>query len=124
MSNDTAAEVIQSPDQLTGQRFKESGSYSPDPGLDRAIRSEIVSSRHTVAALKPAQLKRILRLYNVSSREILEASTNQALVDLALQSGIVDVPDQWTLDRLKDEQDTERARISHARNTLSVTKSE
>jgi hypothetical protein len=55
--------VIRSPDQLTGQRFHNETSYSNDPELDAAIRDNINSSRHTIANLKPAELKRILRAH-------------------------------------------------------------
>ena len=109
---------MRSPDQLTGQRWLEEEAYSTDPTQDAMIRAEVASSRHTVAALKPAELKKILRLFSVPPAKILQCATNRDLVDLAIATGIEDVPDQWTLDRLKQQQDEERARISRERNSL------
>ena len=114
------AESPSSPaDQLTGQRWVEQESYSPDPQEDAMIRANLVSSRYTVAALKPAELKRILRLCSVPPAKILRCATTHALVELAAESGIVDVPDQWTLDSLKQQQDEARRMIAHERNFIS-----
>ena len=88
---------------VAGQRFRDQASYSDDPELDAAIKEEIADSRHTVAALSYGEIKRILRLYNVKPEWVLAADTKKKIVDLAIRSGIVDVPDQWTLDRLLKE---------------------
>jgi len=94
---------IRSDDQLTGQRWVEQASYSADPALDREIKAQISSSRYTMADLKYGEIKRILRLYGVAPSRILEADTKQKVVELALASGITDVPDDWTVDRLLQE---------------------
>uniref|UniRef100_A0A7S2N2R0 Uncharacterized protein n=1 Tax=Haptolina brevifila TaxID=156173 RepID=A0A7S2N2R0_9EUKA len=86
------------------QRFVSQASYSDDPELDAEIKRQISGSRHTVADLKYGEIKRILRAYNVSAVKILEADTKQKVVDLAIASGIIDVPDEWTLSRLLQEQ--------------------
>lgn len=106
-------------DSPPDQRFVDEKAYSTDPKMDAMIRAELSSSRYTVASLKPAEVKRILRLYNVPDHKILECATNRQLVELAKATGIEDVPDQWTLDHLKQQQDEENAKISWERNNLN-----
>lgn len=119
-----ADELIQSEDQLTGQRFVEQDIYDADPRLNAAIKQQVRSSRYTVASLKVSELKRILKLYDIPNRKILAADTNQKLVELAFANGIVDVPDQWTLDQLRSEQRERQAKESFARTHLSAFRAE
>ena len=93
---------------------------SEDPELDAAIREEVNASRHTIARIKPFELKKIMRLYCVPEHEILSCYSHRDLVQLAVTRGIVDVPDQWTLDKLKQEQEDERERIERVKTNLSI----
>jgi hypothetical protein len=111
---------IRSADQLTGQRFREQRSYSNDPQLDAEIKSRISASRRTIKSLKPPEIKRILRLYDVPPKRILEANTTDRLLSLAESNGIVDVPDEWTLDRLQAERKARQTEAYKAQKLIGV----
>ena len=55
----------------------------------------------TLADLRTGEIKRILKIFEVSPKELLAATTKASVVDLAHANGIVDVPDVWTLERVK-----------------------
>ena len=98
-------------------------SDSEDSKLDTAIREEIDASRHTIARIKPFELKKIMRLYLVPESEILSCYSHRDLVQLAVTRGIVDVPDQWTVDKLKQLEQDEREKIERAKTNLSISPS-
>lgn len=62
-----------------------------------------------------------MRLYQVPEHEILSCYSHRDLVQLAVTRGIVDVPDQWTLDKLKQDQEEERERIERSKTDLSIS---
>jgi hypothetical protein len=62
-------------------------------------------------------------IYDVSPKKILEANTTKKLVNLSISSGIVDVPDEWTLERLVTEKKQRQAEEHYKKTHLSVTRS-
>jgi len=110
---DDPDDLVRSPEEALheeGTRFHHEKSYSADKELDAIIRQEIEMSRHTVASISPGKLRRIMRLFSVPNDDIFRCSSHHDLVNLALERGIADVPDDWTLQRLDEEQKAERAR--------------
>ena len=70
----------------------------------------------TMAELSIPQIKRLLRACDVPPTSVLAATTKLELVELAGNHGIVQVPDEWTMemikqknDRIKQENDLRRA---------------
>ena len=61
------------------------------------------SAPHPLAPLKAQEIKRVLRLWEVDPKLILDASTKKELIELAELHGITGAPDEWTLQRKKDE---------------------
>ena len=89
--------------------------------MDYAIKQEIASSRFTMADLKYGEIKRILRLYNVSPVKILEADTKQKVVELAIASGVVDVPDEWTMSKLLQEKEAWESQLYREAGNLKAS---
>ena len=63
----------------------------------------LITSSHPLAPLKAQEIKRVLRLWEVDPKLILDASTKKELIELAELHGITGAPDEWTLQKKKDE---------------------
>ena len=63
----------------------------------------LINSSHPLAPLKAQEIKRVLRLWEVDPKLILDASTKKELIELAELHGITGAPDEWTLQKKKDE---------------------
>ena len=63
----------------------------------------------TMSELSIPQIKRLLRACDVAPTSVLAAKTKIELVELAGNHGIVQVPDEWTMEMIKQENDRRRA---------------
>ena len=58
--------------------------------------------------LKLPEIKKILRSCEVDPTDILAAKTRFELLELAAANGITDVPDEWTLNKIRQQKQLER----------------
>jgi hypothetical protein len=76
---------------------------STRPSSAASSSAPLINSSHPLAPLKAQEIKRVLRLWEVDPKLILDASTKKELIELAELHGITGAPDEWTLQRKKDE---------------------
>jgi hypothetical protein len=76
---------------------------STRPSSAASSSAPLIKSSHPLAPLKAQEIKRVLRLWEVDPKLILDASTKKELIELAELHGITGAPDEWTLQRKKDE---------------------
>ena len=72
----------------------------------------------TLEELKIPDIKKILRGCDIDATDILAAKTKFELIELAKFNGIFDVPDEWTIAKIKQQRAEERAKASKAANQL------
>ena len=72
----------------------------------------------TLAELPIPQIKTLLRQCDIEPVRILEAKTKPQLLELAESFGLVEVPDVWTMDRIRQEQ-LRRKEIALAKLTVA-----
>ena len=70
----------------------------------------------TVADLDSPEIKRILKIYAIPPASILEAKSKADLVALAFSNGIIDAPDEWTLELIRSKKISTGAGTGQARS--------
>lgn len=70
----------------------------------------------TVADLDSPEIKRILKIYAIPPASILEAKSKADLVALAFSNGIIDAPDEWTLELIRSKKIATGAGTGQARS--------
>ena len=68
----------------------------------------------TLEELKIPDIKKILRSCDIDPTDILAAKTRVELLELARHNGIVDVPDEWTIAKIKQQRQEARWRRMEA----------
>ena len=76
-------------------------------------------SMGSLEELKLPEIKKILRSCDVDPTDILAAKTRYELIELAHSNGITDVPDEWTLNKIKSQKQLERQQATAAADTLA-----
>ena len=71
-----------------------------------------------MADLPIPQIKNILRACNIEPVHILGAKTKPELVELAESLGIIMVPEEWTMDKIRQEQ-ARRKEVARAKLTVA-----
>ena len=72
----------------------------------------------TLGELPIPQIKKLLRMCDIEAVHILAAKTKIELLELAASHGIVNVPDEWTLEMIRQEQ-ARRQAIALAKLTVA-----
>lgn len=100
------------------QRRGRTLNHGPTAARVRARARVIAVAMATLEDLKIPEIKKILRGCDIDATDILAAKTRFELIELAHYNGIYDVPDEWTIAKIKQQRLEARAQASATANSI------